>query len=350
MTARDRVLAWYDRHRRDLPWRRTGDPWAIWVSEIMCQQTRVDSVIPYWRRFLERFPTPADLATAPVDDVLSLWAGLGYYSRARNLQKGAAQVVERHGGRVPDDPQAFGDLAGVGRYTCGAVQSIAFGRRIGVVDGNVSRVLSRLHGIETDPSAPATKRRLWALADAWADAARPGDANQALMELGATVCSPRKPECLLCPLRPDCAAAASGDPERIPAPRKRPQKKDVARICALVEDAEGVWLGRRPDEGLLPGLWELPSVDGTAVDGLDALGLAATTDPPHEVIHTFTHLRWTMQVHRATGTPRGGDYTRMEQIPHAALRETALSGPALKGLRAWSVEGAPVRRGAGRRR
>lgn len=349
-TLRARLLDWYDRHRRDLPWRRTNDPWAIWVSEVMLQQTRVDSVVAYWRRFLERFPTPAALAAAPLDELLSLWAGLGYYSRARNLHRAARQVVERHGGVVPDDPAAFAALAGVGRYTCGAVQSIAFGRPLPVLDGNVTRVLCRLDRITDDPRAPAVSRRLWARAEALARGERPGDLNQALMELGATVCTPRAPRCLLCPVRSACAAHAAGDAERLPAKAPRPPRKAVHVVAGLVRDGDAVWLARRPDEGLLAGLWELPGLEAGSPDPapLATLGLRAT-GPARTIEHGFTHRVWTVHAFPAEGTPAGGAYTAFRRVPLDALADLALSGPALKALRAWEVPGVPRRRGAGRR-
>jgi A/G-specific adenine glycosylase len=335
--VRDALLAWYDAHRRDLPWRRTRDPWAIWVSEVMLQQTRVESVVGYWHRFLARFPTPAALAAAPLDDLLALWAGLGYYSRARHLHRAAGQVVERHGGAIPDDPEAFGALAGVGRYTCGAVLSIAFGRSLPVVDGNVERVLCRVDRVEEDPRTPAVSRRLWARAAALAEGERPGDLNQALMELGATVCTPRTPRCLLCPVRAECAGAA--DAERLPLKPKRALKKSEHRVAALVRDEGGVWLARRPDAGLLAGMWELPSADG-----LDpaALGLSVTGEA-RVVEHAFTHRHWTLHVYPADGVPAGAAH-----VPYASLGDVALCGPALKALRAFDVPGAPRRRGAGR--
>lgn len=334
---RDALLAWYDTHRRDLPWRHTHDPWAVWVSEVMLQQTRVESVIGYWQRFLARFPTPAALAAAPLDDLLALWAGLGYYARARHLHRAAQQVVERHGGEIPNDPEAFGALAGVGRYTCGAVLSIAFGRALPVVDGNVERVLCRVDRIEEDPRAPAVSRRLWAQAATLADGERPGDLNQALMELGATVCTPRAPRCLLCPIRSACGGADVA--ERLPLKAKRAARRTEHRVAALVRDARGVWLARRPDAGLLAGLWELPSADG-----LDpaALGLFVTGEA-RIVEHAFTHRHWTLHVYPAEGVPAGAVH-----VPYGALADVALCGPALKALRAFDVPGAPRRRGAGR--
>jgi len=200
-----RVVAHFRTHARDLPFRKTRDPYAIWVCEIMAQQTRLSVVIPYWERWLARFPTVAALAAAALDDVLAHWAGLGYYARARALHRAAGVIVERHGGRLPEDPEALAALPGIGPYTAGAIASIAHGRRAAIVDGNVARIFARLFGIEADVLAPATKREMWRLAGELVPARSPGEFNQGLMDLGATVCRPRTPDCPACPLRRDCA-------------------------------------------------------------------------------------------------------------------------------------------------
>ncbi|MFN3198174.1 MAG: A/G-specific adenine glycosylase [Bradymonadia bacterium] len=348
------ILSWYDQGHRDLPWRRQKDPWGIWVSEIMAQQTRVESVIPYWERFIGLYPTPGHLAAAPLDDLLALWAGLGYYARARNLYKGATQVVERHGGVIPDDPEAFGALAGVGRYTCGAVMSIAFGRQTPVVDGNVVRVLARFDRIHDDPRAPATQRRLWARAEALVPKKRPGDFNQGLMELGATVCTPKSPTCLLCPLSSQCQGLAHGEIDRLPMKKKATPRKKAVRVAGLsFTEAGEVWLAQRPAEGLLGGLWELPAitVEGADVDQLGAqlktLGLEVTGEA-RVITHAFTHLEWTVYVFPAQGTPAGGSAVAYRAVAPESLIDAGLTGPALKALRAWKVKGAPKRRGSGK--
>jgi len=210
------LLRWYDGQARDLPWRRTRDPYAIWVSEVMLQQTQVSVVLPYWRTFLARFPDVAALARSDLDEVLAAWRGLGYYARARNLHRAAQAVVERHAGRLPDDVEALRALPGFGRYTVGAVASIAFGRSVPLVDGNVARVLARLFGVEGSAGDAVREKQLWALAETLVEGERPGDWNQALMELGATVCRPEQPTCLLCPLRSCCVALASGRVGGIP--------------------------------------------------------------------------------------------------------------------------------------
>ena len=298
--ARRALLAHYDRTRRDLPWRGERDPYRVWVSEVMLQQTRVDTVIPYYRRWLLRFPDLAALADASVDDVLLEWQGLGYYRRARGLHAGARVVRERHGGVIPSGYRDLTGLPGVGEYTAGAVASIAFGVRVGAVDGNVRRVLSRLHD-----EASLSSRRLRALADAWVDPARPGDWNEALMDLGASLCTPRAPECGACPLQTWCRSRAAGTQEARPAPPGT--RKVVARTlaAAVVVDGEGRGLlVRRPEGGLLGGLWAFPdrAVGPGALEGrlrrearraartagavpTRAAGVVITPVP-----HRFTHL------------------------------------------------------------
>ncbi|MBX7251062.1 MAG: A/G-specific adenine glycosylase, partial [Candidatus Promineofilum sp.] len=204
------LLSWWDANRADLPWRRTQDPYAIWIAEVMLQQTQIAAVVPYYERWLARFPTVAALAAAPLDDVLKQWEGLGYYSRARHLHAAAQRIVADHGGRLPDTLEELLRLPGVGRYTAGAVASIAYGVRAPVLDGNVIRVLSRLFDVAEDVTRPETRARLWALAEALVPAERPGDYNQALMELGQVICVPQRPRCLLCPLRDDCLARQRG--------------------------------------------------------------------------------------------------------------------------------------------
>lgn len=270
--AATRLLHWYDRHRRDLPWRRTRDPYRIWLSEVMLQQTRVETVLRYYERFLDRFPTVGALAAAPLDDVLALWSGLGYYRRARQLHSAAQRVAEQ--GRMPRSLEELRELPGIGPYTAAAVASIAFGEPAGVLDGNVERVVSRLLASGDDPKATAGRR--WLLAHVEGELlepARPGDSNQALMELGATVCLPQRPRCPRCPLRPDCRAATQGDPESYPVPRKRRAPIAVRRAVAVVRGGgDGrVLLYRRPDSAeLLAGTWELPWIDAADPGGFAA--------------------------------------------------------------------------------
>ena len=218
-----RLLAWFERHRRDLPWRRTSDPWAIWVSEVMLQQTRVEAVRASYERFLARFPRPADFAAADDDELLRAWRGLGYYRRARLLREGARAVGGQHEGSVPDDFEALGELPGIGLYTRGAIASIAFGQTEPAIDGNVERVVARHRGIRAVVKTAAAQRLIRATVEDWLDPDRPGDFNQALMELGAMVCTPKSPRCQACPVGADCVAGPDGTAASLPRPWARPQ-------------------------------------------------------------------------------------------------------------------------------
>jgi A/G-specific adenine glycosylase len=311
------LLDWYAANKRDLPWRRDRDPYRIWVSEVMLQQTRVDTVIPYYERFMRRFPTIRDLAEAPEEEVLKLWEGLGYYSRARNLQVGARQVVERHGGVVPDNKAALSALKGIGPYTAGAILSIAFDKPEPAVDGNVMRVLSRYFLLTDDVAKPSARARIERLAASIIPDGRAGDFNQAVMELGALVCTPKSPGCLLCPVRDACAGRAAGMERELPVKTKAKPPRPEARMAALVEGrgrhAGKVLVRRRPDSGLLARMWELPHVlapeAGAAGAGaFDALsrGLAEEAGllvrPVRlwaEEEHVFSHIRWQVDVYLA---------------------------------------------------
>ena len=255
------LLAWYDRQKRDLPWRRTRDPYAIWLSEVMLQQTQVATVIPYWERFLQRFPTVEALAAAPLPDVLAGWRGLGYYSRARNLHRAAQEIVARFGGRLPSTAAELLSLPGFGRYTAGAVASIAFGEPAPLVDGNVARVLSRLFEVEGAPGDRAREARLWELATALVPGERPGDFNQALMEHGATVCRPENPLCLLCPVREECLAYLHGRVAELPPAKVRAAPKRMTLAVAVWAHEGRLLLARRAEKGLFGGLWELPAAE-----------------------------------------------------------------------------------------
>ena len=258
---RRKLLNWYDRNKRDLPWRRrTGDGYAAWVSEIMLQQTQVDTVIPYFERFMKRFPTVKALANATDDELLAHWQGLGYYRRAMNLHK-AAKLVAGNGGSFPDTVDALLELPGIGRYTAGAVASIAFDRRAAAVDGNVMRVFARLFEIADDIGQPRTQRRFWALAEGLLPRKRCGDFNQAIMDLGATVCTPTGPRCLLCPLRDHCGAFASGDPARLPVKKRAKAVSEVRHVVAMIRRGDAFLMRKRPAGGLWSGLWEFPNAE-----------------------------------------------------------------------------------------
>ena len=290
---RRNLLRWYADHRRRLPWRETTDPYAIWVSEVMLQQTQVATVIPYFLRFMERFPTPAKLAAADLEAVLKLWEGLGYYSRARNLHRAAGLVVAQHEGRVPDDPDAFRDLPGVGDYIAAAVMSIAFGRVMAVVDGNVKRVLARLFEIDAPVNRSGSHKTFQALAAQLISPHRPSDFNQAMMELGALVCRPRQPDCASCPLAGACRACRNGTTAAYPrrdAARKIPHRHQA---IGVIVKAGRMLVIRRPTTGFLGGLWEFPSVaadDATAPAAVSS-ALKAETGLTVEVLRPLTRVR-----------------------------------------------------------
>jgi A/G-specific adenine glycosylase len=307
---RKALLTWFDRSRRDLPWRRTTDPYAIWVSEVMLQQTQVDRVVPYFERFLARFPTVTALADASLEEVLSQWRGLGYYSRARNLHAAAKVVASEHGGRLPDQVEGLRALPGFGRYTAGAVASIAFGRETPLVDGNVARVLSRLFEIDGAPGEKAREALLWELASVLVQGERPGDFNQALMELGATVCTPSSPTCLLCPVRAQCRAQASGRQGELPPPKKQPPRKRLELAVALSQREGEVLLARRAEKGLFGGLWELPALPLQGGENAYAslrklFGKRATIGPEMLVLErTLTHRDLVLRVFPVALPPR----------------------------------------------
>ena len=267
------LLAWFDLQQRDLPWRRSRDPYRVWVSEIMLQQTRVETARPYFERFIRAFPSVEDLASAEVEAVLSQWSGLGYYQRARRLHAAARQIVAG-GARFPASVEEWLQLPGVGPYTAAAIASIVLGVPEPAVDGNVMRVVGRLLALEEDPRKTSGHRAIQSEARHLLDLQRPGDSNQALMEIGATICLPRRPRCSLCPLEPGCGAAAAGDPELYPVAGRRPPVSRHFRQVAVVESRGRVLLFRRPGNSpRMAGLWEFPWMDGRARGKLEsALG------------------------------------------------------------------------------
>ena len=271
---RRRLLAWYAKRKRDLPWRRTRDPYAIWISEIMLQQTRVAAVIPYYERFMAKFPVLQSLARAKTETVLGHWSGLGYYSRARNLHRAAKQIVARHGGHVPREHEAALALPGIGRYTAAAVLSIAYDQPFAVLDGNVARVLARLGAVRGALRAPALWRELEATAQELLARHAPSDWNQAMMELGATICTPKSPSCTECPLSVWCRARKLGIASHIPAPRKKRASVRVTFAAAIFLDPKGrTLLVRQPndDGALFSRMWQFPALQAGA-DGASELG------------------------------------------------------------------------------
>jgi A/G-specific adenine glycosylase len=304
-TIRQKLLGWYDKTGRDLPWRHTRDPYAVWVSEVMLQQTRVETVIPYYQRFLNSFPTARALAAADEDTVLSHWSGLGYYRRARLLHAGVREVVARYDGNVPEAADARRALPGVGRYTAGAIGSIAFDKEEPIVDGNVTRVLARVFRIETPVGAAATTNRLWEEAARLVPGERPGDLNQAVMELGATVCTPKQPRCNACPVAEDCAAFVHREVELLPVKRERKAPTALKRTAVVATRGRGtgrtVWLVKG-DQPLFGGLWGVPMAEGSARTILKESGLQARlgSGPVGEVEHVLTHRRMLIKVYRAS--------------------------------------------------
>lgn len=317
----ERLLAWFDEKKRPLPWRATSDVYRIWISEVMLQQTRVETVIPYYERFLRRFPTVLVLAEAPEDDVLGAWAGLGYYRRARNLHRAAKQVAGEHGGDFPRTVAGLRGLAGVGDYTASAVASIAFGVRAAVLDGNVARVTARWRAVDAEIERAATKKRLVQIAEELLVEGRAGDSNQALMELGATVCVPERPRCGECPIAVECVSRAEGTaaeyPKTLP-PKSVP--KEIWAAAVIATERGAVLLFRRRSEGLFGGLWEPPMGKGTAAalakelaaSGVELGKLAATKGAAGKgpagrggaravgsVVHVLTHKELEVKVSAA---------------------------------------------------
>ena len=340
--ARDREIAhalgaWFDGSARDLPWRRDRAPYAVWLSEIMLQQTRVETVIPYFERFLRRYPDVRALAAAEIDDVLHLWSGLGYYRRARQLHVTAREITERHGGAFPEEADALRALPGIGAYTAGAIASIAYGKRAPLVDGNVARVLARLEDIDDPIKSPATVKRLWATADRLLPADRPGRFNEAMMELGATVCTPREPRCDACPLERLCLARAAGRERELPVVESKRAVPVVELVAVVVADEKAGTLlfARRREGGLFGGLWEPPMIEAGSLDaaraGLTALGVAfgrTRLGEAGRVTHVLTHRRLEITV---VAGPRRAGLTLREALD-APYEKAAWLDPARPGV------------------
>ncbi len=315
------LAAWFERARRPMPWREAGpdgrDPYRVWLSEVMLQQTRVEQAQPYFERFVAAFPTVRALAGADLDEVLKAWEGLGYYSRARNLHRAARLVVDGHGGRVPETETAFRALPGVGPYTAAAVLSLAFGLPLAALDGNVTRVLTRVFAVGDDVTSGRTRRQLQALADALLDADHPGRWNESVMELGATVCTPAAPRCPACPLREVCAGWAEGEPARYPVARKKKPVPHHDVAVGVIGDGKGrVLVQQRPTDAMLGGLWEFPGGKAEPGEALpdacrrevrEELGVEVEVGEPLDRIgHAYSHFKITLHAFRcriASGAP-----------------------------------------------
>jgi len=334
---RKRLLAWYRKHARDLPWRRDPSPYRTWISEIMLQQTQVETVKPYYQRFLAAFPDVHSLARATEDRVLKLWEGLGYYRRARLLKAAAERIVQR-GGKYPATAREWLELPGIGRYTAGAIASIAMGEAAPILDGNVKRVLARIFGLRESIDASRTTALLWQWAEDLVPRRSPGDFNQAMMELGALVCLPRSPNCPGCPLAPLCQARAMNAANRIPARSRRPAVPTVKRAVAVIRRSGRYLLARRPAEGLLGGLWEFPGEDQREGEEpeqalrrlLAKTGLKIESDlgPAFiQVRHAYSHFRVEVSAFavECLGRPKLGAYTRLAWVRRNQWRELALS-------------------------
>jgi A/G-specific adenine glycosylase len=354
------LLRWYRRHHRKLPWRRTHDPYKIWVSEIMLQQTRVEVVRDYYERWLRTFPTVTSLAKARYGRVLKLWEGLGYYSRAKNLHRAAKIIVRQLEGRVPQTAEQLQRLPGIGRYTAGAIASIAFGQRVPLVDGNVARVFARVLNMTGDVTKPATQKRLWAIAEDLLPGSDPGTFNQALMELGALVCTPVNPRCTICPMACVCIARRKGRQDELPNRGKKQAHKLVLQDAALVRRDGQILLQRRPLKGLLAGMWELPPLDRKQ---------ARVRQPVLVLRHTITNRRITLQIFacrtesgvNSNGRLRWVSVRHLNRLTLPAAHRRALeqifpvrsqiSGncPSPAGMMPFPKEGKRVRRRAGAR-
>lgn len=334
-TLSDALLDWFAQSARKMPWRGQTDPYKIWISEIMLQQTRVEAATGYYLRFIAELPDAAALAAVTEDRLLKLWEGLGYYSRARNLRRAAQVIVERWGGKLPPTARELRELPGVGEYTAGAVASIAYGERAPAVDGNVLRVMTRVLDDDGDITRPDTRRRITEAVMREQPADRPGDFNQALMELGALVCLPQRPQCDACPLHDLCRARAAGRQTALPVKKAQAPRRVEQRTVFVLCAGGLVALRRRPARGLLAGLWEFPSCDGhadpeQAARQAQAWGVAPASVqslPPYR--HVFTHREWDMQGVLVTADQPGGAF---EWVPWERLRRDMAIPSALQSF------------------
>ncbi|WP_047392240.1 A/G-specific adenine glycosylase [Chitinibacter sp. ZOR0017] len=324
-----RLIAWQREHgRHGLPW-QVADGYHVWLSEIMLQQTQVTTVLDYYPRFLAKFPTIFDLAAAPLDDVLALWSGLGYYTRARNLHKCAQAVVAQYGGQFPSDPALVAELPGIGRSTAAAITAFSYGTRAAILDGNVKRVLTRWAGIEGYPGVKAVENRLWDLANALLPAAGIEAYTQGLMDLGATVCTPKKPTCLTCPMSADCQARLSNRQAELPTPKPKKAVPEKSTVMLIIRNTQGqILLQKRPPTGIWGGLWSLPEVDSTLTASelaAQQLGLDIELEPAlPDFVHVFTHYKLTITPQPAYVT--GAQAVRSDQTQWFSQQEALAAG------------------------
>lgn len=321
------LLAWYEGSKRDLPWRRDKDPYKIWVSEVMLQQTRVEAVKPYFEKWITRFPTLQSLAIAQEEEVIQYWQGLGYYSRARNLLQGVREVTASYGGQIPDTKKAVAGLTGIGDYTSGAILSIAYNKKEPAIDGNVLRVFSRLYCIEDDIASQKVKGQIRELVEKELPSEQPGDFNQAIMDLGAMICIPKTPRCEICPLETCCCAKEQGIQGQLPFKKKKTPPLPVKLLAGIVQDGERFLLHKRPATGLLAGMWEFPTVEipeGADEREIFQRGFLCDTGQEIEMgellfhcIHVFSHRRWDISfyhcVHNPSNRPLGEDVSWLKK-------------------------------------
>lgn len=345
-----RLLAWYEDCGRDLPWRHTRDPYAIWLSEIMLQQTGVETVIPYYRTFLEHYPAVQDLAAASVEEVIEQWSGLGYYRRARNLHAAARRVTQEHGGLFPDSLEGLQSLPGVGRSTAAAILSIAFDVPAAILDGNVRRVLCRLFALQGDPRASAAEKQLWGWAEALTSRERPHDYAQAIMDLGATLCTPRQPACARCPLAGLCQGHRQGIAEQLPQPRARRQLPQRQQVALLLEHDGKVLVCRRGLDGMLGGLWEFPNRDLDGEETADSVAVQLALElgggvpqAVGRIKHVYSHFGLTVQLFmsRTNAASRVEEEGACRWLTHEELSQLALHGAHQKALTLYNETRSP---------
>ncbi len=332
------LIGWFQKEQRDLPWRRTADPYQIWISEVMLQQTRVDTVIPYYKRFVEQFPTVDSLAAAEEETLLKLWEGLGYYSRARNLQAGVREVAANYGGVVPNTRKEISALKGVGPYTAGAVLSIAYGVPEHAVDGNVMRVLSRILLIEEDIAKPKTRKVFEQAVTELISHEDPSSFNQGLMELGALICTPTSPKCLLCPVRDHCEAFHAGKETDLPIKTKTKKNRSVDFAMAAIRSGDKILMEQRPDKGLLAGMWQYPMLELTETADSGKIGALYGELLQTEILgikkitafkHVFSHLTWNVDGYLAEAE----EFTppeKMKWVTPEQLARLPIAGPGQK--------------------
>lgn len=323
------LLQWYRKNKRDLPWRQTKDPYKIWVSEIMLQQTRVDTVIPYYKYFMEKFPTIHDLANADSQTILKAWEGLGYYSRARNLHHAVREVVSTYNGKVPSDPKKLESLKGIGPYTKGAILSIAFDQPEPAVDGNVMRVFSRILKIEENISEYRVRKKFQEYARKLISTNDPSSFNQGVMELGALICTPKDPMCMLCPVQEHCLAHAEGIEEQLPIKSKAKKQQSIPYVVLILKDSQGEYaIEQRPKEGLLANLWQFPMIPIGEI-GMDhieswfhgeyGVKISVKKKKGH-LRHVFTHLIWELSIYSAEILAQDHD-NRLQFVPKNSLEK-----------------------------